>query len=112
MISNLKELNNAIDEVDKGTWSEIVCSIGSIKTTGKTFYLACPSCKKKVIDEENGQCNNCSKSYEEACPKYFSTILICDSFDSLWVSAYDDVASVIMGIPASDYAKLSEEEVQ
>ena len=34
-------------------------------------------------------------------------MLICDSFDSLWVSAYDEVTTQIIGLSASDYAKLS-----
>lgn len=46
-----------------GTWSEVVCSLSSIKTTAKNYYLACPNCKKKVLDESNSQCGNCSKDY-------------------------------------------------
>ena len=97
-----------MDEVsDKGTWSEVVCSISTFRTS-KAYYFSCPHCKKKVFDEENGQCNNCSKNYEKACPKYILVFLICDNYDSLWVNAYDEAGTQILGIPASDYANLSE----
>lgn len=51
MLNNFKELNNLMDEVNSnGAWSEVVCSLAAIKTTAKNYYLACPSCKKKVVD--------------------------------------------------------------
>ena len=35
------------------------------------FYLACPDCRKKVIDDGRGyQCENCNKCHEEAKPTY------------------------------------------
>ena len=39
-------------------------------------------------------------------------MLISDNFDSIWVNAYDDVATIITGISAPEFAKLSEEDIQ
>ena len=43
------------------------------------YYLACPSCKKKVVDDSNGyHCERCNKQYDEAVPTYNYSIKISD----------------------------------
>ena len=111
-IGNLRELEQAMDSVsEKGTWSEIVGSITSIRTSSKPFYLSCPHCKKKVAEATN-ECNKCGKEYEEPQPRYIMQLSISDHFDGKWVNAYDQVGSVILGMKAPEYAKLTQEEVQ
>lgn len=79
-----------MDEINEnGTWSEVVCYLSSLKTMSKNYYLACPNCKKKVIDEVDGQCGNCSKPYETAKFKYIVQFQLCDYYDTIWATAYD-----------------------
>jgi rubrerythrin len=107
-LNNFKEINNLMDEIGpNGSWSEVICSFCSTKTTGKNIYMVCPHCSKKVLDEVQGQCPNCSKDYESAIPKYTMSFSLCDSFDSVWASAFDRPSEKILGIPASKYTKLS-----
>ena len=40
------------------------------------------------------------------------SLSIADHFDGMWVNAYDEVGTIILGVKASEYAELSEEEVQ
>ena len=47
------------------------------------FYLACPSCKKKVINDFNSyKCERCDKAYQEAVPTYNFAVRISDFTDS------------------------------
>lgn len=47
------------------------------------FYLACPSCKKKVLDEHNGyKCERCDKIFQDAVPTYNFAVRISDFTDS------------------------------
>lgn len=52
------------EQSTSGVWSEIVCTVNTIKTSSKNYYLSCPSCKKKVMDETNGECVSCHAHYE------------------------------------------------
>lgn len=53
-----------MDEINsKGVWSDIICSLSSVRSSSKNYYIACPYCKKKVFDETNGECQKCNKSY-------------------------------------------------
>ncbi len=40
-----------------------VCYISAITSSSKNYYLSCPNCKKKVIDEIDGKCDKCLKIY-------------------------------------------------
>ena len=43
------------------------------------YYLACPSCKKKVTDDSSGyHCERCDKRYDSAVPTYNYSIKISD----------------------------------
>ena len=47
------------------------------------FYLACPACKKKVMDDYSGyKCERCEKVYEQAVPTYNFAVRISDFTDS------------------------------
>lgn len=108
-IHNFKELNNQMDiEGSKGIWTELVCSVAAVRTTSKNYYLSCPHCKKKVQEELNSQCANCHTDYEEARPRYILNVMLSDMYDSCWVTAYDEQAEILTGIPASEFAKLNE----
>jgi len=52
----------------KPFYANLICEISYIFTPRDLdrgmYYLACPSCKKKVLDDGNGyRCENCAKSY-------------------------------------------------
>lgn len=96
---------------EKGTWSEVVASITGIKTSTRPYYLSCPHCNKKV-EEATTDCRHCTKEYERPKPKYIMQLSISDHFDGMWVNAYDEVSTIILGIKAPEYAELSEEEIQ
>ena len=102
-----------MDDINsKGVWSDIICSLSSLKNSFKNYYLACPHCKKKVLDETNGECAKCNKTYQESLPRYILNLSLCDNYDSIWATAYDEAAEIIMGITATQFAAMKEEQLQ
>lgn len=99
-------------EESKGVWTQLVCSIGAVKSNGKNYYLSCPHCKKKVQEENNSDCASCQTHYEEAKPRYILNAMLSDMYDSCWVTLYDEQAELLTGIPASEFAKLNEQGLQ
>jgi replication factor A1 len=111
-ISTLHELNSAMDEVtSSGTWSEAVCFLTSMRF-GKSYYIGCPKCKKKVVEEEDSKCNHCGQEYSHAQYRYVLSINVADYTDSLWVNAYDEAGEALLGMPAVQFAKLDEDAFQ
>ena len=67
------------------------------------FYLACPECRKKVIDDGRGYfCESCNKCQEEARPTYNFTFRIQDCTDSLMVQCIGEAGDQILGMQASE----------
>ena len=76
----------------------------------KLFYIACPSCKKKVSDESGGYyCLNCQKSYENATPTYNFTIKISDPSGTLTCNILGDVGDSILGMPCKELYEIHQD---
>ena len=97
---------------DKNVWTDAVCYLITIKQSAKNFYVSCPSCKKKVVDEQSATCISCNTFYDRAKYRYILNLNVADQYESLWITAYDDIGEKIIGIPAETYASLNEEQVQ
>ncbi len=78
-----------------------------------TFYPACPSadCNKKVVeDNENGwRCERCDKSFASPQWRYVMTFSAADHTGQVWLSCFDDVGHMVMGITAEELHNLREE---
>lgn len=56
------------------------------------FYMACPECKKKVLEEANGfRCENCTKFYQNANPTYNFSARVSDYSGSIVASFLGEV---------------------
>jgi hypothetical protein len=87
----MKKSAEANDDVTSGTRSAFYTISGFINSIlhgeesnpKPLFYLACPSCKKKVTDDYNSyKCERCDKSYHSAVPTYNFAVRISDFTDS------------------------------
>jgi replication factor A1 len=80
--------------------------------TKPPYYLACPSgdCKKKVTGENGAyECEKCNKTYSDALPRYILSFKMCDSSGSRWCTAFDEIATQLLGVTAPDVARLKED---
>lgn len=93
---NFYDLNNSNEE---GTvWSEVICHFSGISSTSKNYYLSCPNCKKKVDEEEKANCPKCNAFYNEGKYRYILNLNLIDYTDSLWATAYDEVAEIMLAL--------------
>ena len=68
------------------------------------FYLACPACKKKVIDDGQGyRCERCMKTHEDAVPTYNFTVKMTDCSDSMFMSCLGESGQGVLGMSATEF---------
>ena len=68
------------------------------------FYLACPSCKKKVIEDTQGyHCERCQKYFNEAVPTYNFAFKVQDCTGSTLVQCLGESGEAILGMKATDF---------
>jgi len=62
------------------------------------WYLSCPDCKKKVIEESPDmyRCERCDKLVKPT-PRYIFSIQAMDATGSHWLNCYDEVGPIIFG---------------
>ena len=81
----------------------------------KTFaYPACPSekCNRKVVEHEPGswRCENCERNHPRPDYRYVMTANVVDHTGQLYLSCFDDVGRLVMGMSADELTQLKEEE--
>ena len=73
------------------------------------YYLACPDCKKKVLEENAGfKCENCGKIYNQANPTYVVSAKLNDLSGSIYPSFMGETADIIMGCNALTFKDMKE----
>jgi replication factor A1 len=77
-------------------------------------YAACRSegCNKKVTDMNDGtwRCERCNVSHERPEYRYIMQVNVCDHSGQMWLSCFDDVGRIIMGMSADELTELTEED--
>lgn len=78
-------------------------------------YPACglDECKnKKVVEEEPGQwrCASCQKTYPKPEYRYVLSINVSDHTGQIWLSCFNDVGVMIMGMTADKLMEMMENE--
>lgn len=77
-------------------------------------YPACLSegCNKKVLEVEPGQwrCERCDKTHPKPEYRYIMSINVSDYTGQIWLSCFDDVGRMIMGMSADQLMELKEND--
>lgn len=77
-------------------------------------YPACLSegCNKKVVETDPGQwrCERCDKTHPKPEYRYILSINVSDHTGQIWLSCFDDVGRLIMGMSADQLHDLSESD--
>ncbi|GKT50340.1 replication factor A protein 2 [Colletotrichum spaethianum] len=77
-------------------------------------YPACMNegCNKKVTDMGDGtwRCEKCDVSHPKPEYRYIMSVNVCDHTNQLWLSCFDDVGRVVMGMTADELMALREED--
>jgi len=76
-------------------------------------YPACLSegCNKKVIETDPGEwrCEKCNIAHPKPEYRYIMSINVSDHTGTLWLSCFDDVGRMIMGMSADELMAIKEE---
>ena len=84
--------------------------VAFMKNDDRTYYLACPECKRKVMEESCGwRCENCDKAMPSCVPTYMLNAKIADVSESLFVSFYRDEGTALMGLRADKLRELKDQ---
>ncbi|KAL3424609.1 putative replication factor-a protein 1 [Phlyctema vagabunda] len=77
-------------------------------------YPAClkPDCNKKVIDNGDGtwRCEKCDINHPRPEHRYIMSLNVNDHTGQLWLSCFDDVGRMIMGMSADELMELREND--
>ena len=77
-------------------------------------YPACLSegCNKKVVEVDPGQwrCERCDKTHPKPEHRYIMSVNVSDHTGQLWLSCFDDVGRMIMGMSADQLMELKEND--
>lgn len=77
-------------------------------------YPAClsPDCNKKVVEVDPGQwrCERCDKTHPKPEHRYIMSINVSDHTGQIWLSCFDDVGRMIMGMSADQLMELKEND--
>ena len=77
-------------------------------------YPACLSeqCNRKVVEHEPGmwRCENCEKNHPRPQYRYIMTTNVVDHTGQMYLTCFDDVGRMLMGMSADDLTQLKAEE--
>lgn len=103
-ITTNKLINENIGMNDSPEYITLKGYIGKIKLDN-FFYEACatPDCLKKVTNLGDGySCEKCEKSHDTCLKRYTLNMQLIDSFDSIWVSCFNDAGEKLLGYTAEE----------
>jgi replication factor A1 len=71
------------------------------------YYLACPSCKKKVVEEGRSyKCENCSKLFPDPVPTFNFSFKFSDYSGGLFLNCLGETGDQILGMSAAKFYKI------
>ncbi|KAH7432356.1 hypothetical protein KP509_07G018700 [Ceratopteris richardii] len=102
---------------EKPDWISLKATISFIKTD-LFCYTACPlpvgdrQCNKKVINNGDGtwRCDRCDKSIAECDYRYLLSVQVQDHTGVTWVTAFQEAAEELMGVPAKELYMWKQDE--
>ncbi|AOW05464.1 hypothetical protein B0I72DRAFT_140579 [Yarrowia lipolytica] len=77
--------------------------------TGNFAYPACqtPDCNKKVVEHgDEWRCEKCEKNMDKPLYRYILSINVGDATGSMWLTAFNEPAEVIMGMTADQLTEI------
>lgn len=110
-VHTIKQIEEANDTESYYTIKATVTNVFS----RPLYYAACASghCQKKVNQDTNGdwRCDSCNQSFPEPNYRYILAFTVDDAVASngLRLSCFDEVATEMLGVPASEVAREKED---
>jgi len=109
-ISQVKDENLGMEDTDYFT---LTATIVYIKQDNFA-YPACSNegCNKKVVEQADGtwRCEKCDIAHARPQYRYIMSVNVNDHTGQLWLSCFDDVGRIIMGMSADELMEIKEND--
>ncbi|KAI1126763.1 replication factor-A protein [Nemania abortiva] len=109
-VSQIKEEGLGMENTD---YFMLKATIVYIRQEGFA-YPACSTegCNKKVIDQGDGtwRCEKCDIAHARPLYRYIMSVNVNDHTGQLWLSCFDDVGRVVMGMSADELMEIKEND--
>ncbi|KAI1332899.1 replication factor-A protein [Xylariaceae sp. FL0255] len=109
-ISEVKDENLGMENPDYFT---LLATIVYIKQENFA-YPACSSegCNKKVVEQGDGtwRCEKCDVAHPRPQYRYIMSVNVNDHTGQMWLSCFDEVGAIVMGMSANDLMQIKENE--
>lgn len=77
-------------------------------------YPACSTegCNKKVVETDPGEwrCEKCDKTHPKPDYRYIMSVNVSDHTGQMWLSCFDEVGRIIMGMGANELMQMKEDD--
>lgn len=82
----------------------------STKSEASIWYASCPSCQRKVVGEDGSgfNCEKCGWAGEACVYRYMLPCVACDGGANQWLSAFNDIAEILIGKKAGELKALKD----
>lgn len=114
--NNVRLIGEIQDNVEKDLEDDpqvryyVNANVEMIRNDPKMVYMACPSCKKKMNQEDSGyttwRCERCEMTTANPIPTYMISVKLSDSTGSIWARVHGDSAVPIMGNTSAEKFKM------
>lgn len=119
MVEDLKT-NNEVQSGIKAAFYNVNCTVTwvftpqDLSSEKHMFYLACPVCKKKVIEEGMDQysCERCSRTFEAVVPTYNYSVKVSDFTHTITLQCMGEVGETFMGMSAQKFYNELRDDLQ
>ncbi|GHJ87289.1 hypothetical protein NliqN6_3691 [Naganishia liquefaciens] len=105
-IGQIKDEN--IGMSDKQEYFSTKATISFIKSESFS-YPACPTCNKKVVEENDGwRCEKCDAVYPKPLHRYILNLSVMDHTGHVWITAFNEAAESLLGKTADELVEMKE----
>ena len=100
---------NSMYAQPKAKFFKISGFVSHARSDDKYYYLSCPDCRRKVVDELEGfRCENCNKSFSRSFPTYIMTVKFQDATGDMYIQFARELGDQIMGMTAEEFKDAKE----
>ena len=95
------------DKPQYATARTYISKLNPSRDDAPMWFSSCPKCSKKAVEGSSGyNCENCGWQGEECAYRYLLQLVCIDASGSQWLTAFNEQATAILGMPADELKRL------
>lgn len=86
---------------DKKLYSDLYIYLGGMRKEPPPYYLGCPTCSKKLIEDgDKFMCNSCAESHDTPKCKFIFSAQFTDQSGKVWLNVNNSVGEQLLATTA------------